>query len=75
MKRFHVHLNVDQLDSGTCFHTLFGVKPSVLKSDYAKSMLDDPRINFAIPQGGRASGVNHLGMEVDDESGQAINCF
>jgi catechol-2,3-dioxygenase len=73
MKRFHVHLNVDQLDSSICFYTtLFGVEPSVLKSDYAKWMLDDPRINFAISQRGRAAGVDHLGMQVEDESELAI---
>ncbi|MEP7186466.1 MAG: ArsI/CadI family heavy metal resistance metalloenzyme [Rhodanobacter sp.] len=69
MKRFHVHLNVDQLDTSVRFYTtLFGTEPSVLKSDYAKWMLDDPRVNFAISQRGRAAGVDHLGTQVDDES-------
>lgn len=69
MKRFHVHLNVDQLDSSIRFYTtLFGIEPSVLKADYAKWMLDDPRINFAISQRGHAAGVDHLGMQVEDES-------
>ena len=69
MKRFHVHLNVDQLDSSIGFYTtLFGTAPTVLKSDYAKWMLDDPRINFAISQRGRAAGLDHLGMQVEDEA-------
>jgi catechol 2,3-dioxygenase-like lactoylglutathione lyase family enzyme len=67
MKRFHVHVNVDQLDQSIRFYTtLFGVVPSVLKSDYAKWMLDDPRINFAISQRGRKAGVDHLGLQADD---------
>ncbi len=69
MKRFHVHLNVDQLDSSIRFYTtLFGTAPSVLKSDYAKWMLEDPRINFAISQRGRAPGVDHLGLQVEDDA-------
>lgn len=69
MKRFHVHLNVDQLDSSIRFYTtLFGTAPSVVKPDYAKWMLDDPRINFAISQRGRAAGVDHLGMQVEDDA-------
>jgi len=69
MKRFHVHLNVDQLDSSIRFYTtLFGIAPSVLKPDYAKWMLDDPRINFAISQRGHAAGLDHLGMQVEDDA-------
>lgn len=69
MKRFHVHLNVDQLDHSILFYTtLFGTPPSVLKPDYAKWMLDDPRINFAISQRGRAAGVDHLGLQVEDDA-------
>lgn len=69
MKRFHVHLNVDQLDSSIRFYTtLFGTAPSVVKPDYAKWMLDDPRINFAISQRGRAAGLDHLGMQVEDDA-------
>ncbi len=50
MKRFHVHVSVDDLDANIRFYsTVFGTPPSVLKSDYAKWMLDDPRINFACP--------------------------
>ena len=69
MKRFHVHLNVDQLDRSIRFYTsLFGAAPTVLKPDYAKWMLDDPRINFAISQRGHAAGLDHLGMQVEDEA-------
>ena len=68
MNRFHLHLNVDQLDRSIRFYTtLFGAAPSVLKPDYAKWMLDNPRINFAISQRGRAVGVDHLGLQVEDE--------
>jgi predicted enzyme related to lactoylglutathione lyase len=67
MKRFHVHVNVNQLDSSIRFYTtLFGAAPSVLKPDYAKWMLDDPRINFAISQRDRAAGVDHLGLQAED---------
>ena len=66
MKRFHVHVAVPQLGAAIRFYsTLFGAEPSVLKNDYAKWMLDDPRLNFAISQRGGASGVNHLGFQVD----------
>jgi hypothetical protein len=69
MKRFHVHVNVDQLDHSIRFYTtLFGAAPSVLKPDYAKWMLDDPRINFAISQRGRKAGVDHLGLQADDDA-------
>jgi hypothetical protein len=69
MKRFHVHLNVEQLDHSLRFYTtLFGTPPSVVKSDYAKWMLDDPRLNFAISQRGRAVGVDHLGLQAEDET-------
>lgn len=67
MKRFHVHVNVDRLDHSIRFYTtLFGAAPSVLKPDYAKWMLDDPRVNFAISQRGRKAGVDHLGLQADD---------
>jgi hypothetical protein len=62
MKRFHVHVAVDDLAA------LFGVPPSVAKPDYAKWMLDDPRVNFAISRRGRAAGLEHLGIQVDDRS-------
>jgi hypothetical protein len=69
MKRFHVHVNVDQLDHSIRFYTtLFGAAPTVLRPDYAKWMLDDPRLNFAISQRGRHAGVDHLGMQAEDDA-------
>lgn len=69
MKRLHVHVAVDNLDKSIGFYsTLFGIKPSVTKSDYAKWMLDDPRVNFAISaRNGRSGGVDHLGIQVDSD--------
>lgn len=68
MKRFHVHVAVDDLDANVRFYsTVFGTQPTVLKSDYAKWMLDDPRINFAISKRGAKSGVDHLGVQVESE--------
>ncbi|MFM7330990.1 MAG: glyoxalase/bleomycin resistance/dioxygenase family protein, partial [Brachymonas sp.] len=62
MKRFHVHIAVDSLEQSTQFYnTLFGQAPTVLKTDYAKWMLDDPRINFAISQ--RAVRTGHAGLD------------
>lgn len=66
MKRLHVHVAVDDLDRSIGFYsTLFGTDPSVLKGDYAKWMLDDPRVNFAISARGRAAGLDHLGIQVE----------
>ncbi|MGH7176845.1 MAG: ArsI/CadI family heavy metal resistance metalloenzyme [Tepidisphaeraceae bacterium] len=66
MKRFHVHVSVKNLPESIGFYSrLFGVEPSVTKTDYAKWMLDDPRINFAISERGHAAGINHLGLQVD----------
>lgn len=66
MNRFHVHLNVADLGASIRFYSsLFAAPPSVVKHDYAKWMLDDPRINFAISNTGRAPGVDHLGIQVD----------
>ena len=68
MKRFHVHVSVEDLAASVRFYsTLFGAAPTVHKDDYAKWMLEDPRINFAISQRGRAPGVDHLGFQVDSE--------
>jgi catechol 2,3-dioxygenase-like lactoylglutathione lyase family enzyme len=69
MKRLHVHLSVRDLEQSIGFYTsLFGSEPTVLETDYAKWMLDDPRVNFAISQRGRALGVDHLGIQVDEGS-------
>jgi catechol 2,3-dioxygenase-like lactoylglutathione lyase family enzyme len=66
MKRFHVHVAVKDLESSIRFYSaLFGAEPTVTKSDYAKWMVNDPRINFAISQRGEQIGVNHLGLQVD----------
>ena len=69
MKRFHVHVTVEDLDQSIRFYsTLFAAEPAVVKSDYAKWMLDDPRVNFAISRRGEQRGVDHLGLQVDDRS-------
>jgi predicted enzyme related to lactoylglutathione lyase len=66
MKRFHVHIAVDSIEQSTQFYnTLFGQQPTVLKTDYAKWMLDDPRINFAISQRGATAGLDHLGFQLE----------
>lgn len=66
MNRFHVHLNVEDLEASIRFYTqLFASQPAVRKPDYAKWMLEDPRVNFAISSTGRAPGVDHLGLQVD----------
>jgi len=71
MKRFHVHVSVDDLDASIRFYsTVFGAQPAVLKDDYAKWMLDDPRINFAISKRGARPGLDHLGIQV--ESGEEL---
>lgn len=69
MKRFHVHVGVEKLDASIAFYSgLFGQGPSVVKPDYAKWMLEDPRINFAISQKcGAVKGVEHLGIQVEDQ--------
>ena len=68
MKRLHVHVGVDDLDQSINFYsTLFDAEPSVTKPDYAKWMLDDPRVNFAISAEGHAAhGIEHLGIQVED---------
>src|SRR5262249_13334587 len=69
MKRMHVHVAVDNLDKAIGFYsTLFASKPSVVKPDYAKWMLEDPRVNFAISTRGASPGLNHLGIQVENES-------
>jgi hypothetical protein len=69
MKRFHVHVSVAKLDDSIRFYTsLFGAAPTVVQPDYAKWMLEDPRVNFAISQRGRETGINHLGFQVDSDT-------
>jgi catechol 2,3-dioxygenase-like lactoylglutathione lyase family enzyme len=73
MKRFHAHVIVNDLDSSVRFYsTLFGTEPAVLKADYAKWMLDDPRVNFAITAGAAVTGLDHLGLQVDSDEELAI---
>ena len=68
MKRFHVHVAVPDLAASIRFYSaLFGGEPTVRKDDYAKWMLDEPRLNFAISQRGGPVGVNHLGLQVDSD--------
>jgi catechol 2,3-dioxygenase-like lactoylglutathione lyase family enzyme len=68
MKRMHVHVAVDNLDKAIGFYsTLFAADPSVVKADYAKWMLEDPRVNFAISMRGAKIGLNHLGIQVENE--------
>lgn len=66
MKRFHVHLRVEDLPASIAFYSgLFGSPPTRRESDYAKWMLDDPRINFAISRRSETLGIDHLGIQVD----------
>ena len=68
MKRLHVHVAVDDLQRSIGFYSaLFAAQPSVTKSDYAKWMLDDPRVNFAISTRGRQAGLDHLGIQVENK--------
>lgn len=69
MKRFHVHLHVDDLTKSVAFYSkLFAAEPARIEKDYAKWMLDDPRVNFAISTRGSKPGLDHLGFQVDDAS-------
>ena len=69
MKRFHIHVGVKDLEKSVQFYsTLFGQKPTKLKEDYAKWMLEDPRINFAISTRTGSEGVDHLGIQVEEGS-------
>ena len=66
MKRFHVHLGVPDLAASIRFYSdLFGMPPTVERPDYAKWMLDDPRVNFAISHRGARAGLNHFGLQAD----------
>jgi catechol 2,3-dioxygenase-like lactoylglutathione lyase family enzyme len=68
MKRFHAHVMVENLESSLRFYsTLFGAEPAVLKADYAKWMLDDPRVNFAVTAGSSSAGLDHLGLQVESD--------
>jgi catechol-2,3-dioxygenase len=72
MKRFHVHVAVENIENSIRFYSaLFGAEPSKRKTDYAKWMLEDPRLNFAISARGAKPGLDHFGFQVDsaDELG------
>lgn len=69
MKRMHVHIGVADLDASIRHYSaLFGAAPSVQKDDYAKWLMDDPQLNFAISSRVSETGIEHLGMQLDDES-------
>jgi predicted enzyme related to lactoylglutathione lyase len=68
MKRMHIHVAVEDLQKSISFYSaLFAAAPSVTKPDYAKWMLEDPRVNFAISTRGRQAGLDHLGIQVEDK--------
>lgn len=69
MKRLHVHVAVQDMAQSIGFYSaLFAAQPTVVKPDYAKWMLDDPRVNFAISTRGREPGLDHLGIQVEDQT-------
>jgi catechol 2,3-dioxygenase-like lactoylglutathione lyase family enzyme len=68
MKRMHIHVSVGDIDRAVDFYSaLFASRPSIVKDDYAKWMLDDPRLNFAISTRGREPGLDHLGIQVESQ--------
>lgn len=69
MSRFHIHIAVDDLQRSVDFYSaVFGSEPSVVKDDYAKWALDDPRLNFAISTRGRKQGLDHIGLQAEDDA-------
>ena len=69
MKRIHIHVGVDKLDESIRFYSaIFGAQPVKTKVDYAKWLLEDPRINFAISTRASKKGVDHLGIQVDEDA-------
>lgn len=74
MKRFHVHIHVEDLARNIDFYSkMFGAQPTRVESDYAKWMLDEPAVNFAIStRGHRHLGVDHLGIQVDSDTDLAV---
>ena len=69
MKRFHVHIAVEDLTRSIAFYSeLFGMQPTIARPDYAKWMIEDPRVNFAISSRGHRPGVNHLGFQAEDSA-------
>jgi catechol 2,3-dioxygenase-like lactoylglutathione lyase family enzyme len=69
MKKLHVHVNVADLERSVLYYsTLFGAEPTVRKPDYAKWLLEDPRVNFAISSQGRQPGIDHLGIQTESRA-------
>jgi len=69
MKRLHIHVSVEKLDESIRFYSaLFGAEPVKTKPDYAKWLLEDPRVNFAISTRAKTKGIDHLGIQVDEEN-------
>ena len=69
MKRLHIHIAVENLETSVQFYTtMFGAEPVKLKTDYAKWLLEDPRVNFAISARSRKPGLDHLGIQVEEGS-------
>lgn len=69
MKRIHIHVSINDLNQSIGFYSkLFGCEPTKRKSDYAKWMLDDPRVSFAISPRGAKPGIDHLGIQVEEAS-------
>ena len=69
MKRIHIHMGVEDLDRSITFYSaLFAMEPTVVKPDYAKWMLDDPRVNFAISTRGKQPSLDHLGIQVESKT-------
>lgn len=68
MKRLHIHISVNDLEESAKFYaTLFAAEPTVKKADYAKWVVEDPHVNFAISARGRKAGIEHLGIQAEDE--------
>jgi catechol 2,3-dioxygenase-like lactoylglutathione lyase family enzyme len=69
MRRFHVHVSVQDIEQSVRFYSaMFGAAPTIHKADYAKWMIDDPRVNFAISKRGVGVGINHLGLQFDSDA-------
>ena len=69
MKRLHVHVSVEDIAASIRFYnTLFSAEPTMTRTDYAKWMLEDPRVNFAISKRGSEAGIRHLGIQVEDRA-------
>lgn len=69
MKRMHLHVSVDDINKSIGFYnSLFGATPTVSKPDYAKWMLDDPLVNFAISKRGATPGLDHIGIQVESDT-------